>query len=165
MSVSVRRNRWSRKEAVLSSHSGPESNTLPRTIAPNPTNPSRLHATKPPSHQARMLLLFALGYFAATTAPSITTTRTCPPWIPPEVYGLDSAFAEMQAEASPFPWAEADEARMLYNVCVHAYDDPRLKAGLGEDTCMRMMKSLRLMRNADKTTTPATPARKKWGFW
>ena len=113
-----------------------------------------------------MLLLLVLGYFAATVPLDYDDEDLPEPWIPPEEYGLDSAFAEMQAlEASPFPWAEADEARMLYNVCVHAYDDPRLKVGLGEDTCMRMMKSLRLMRNADKTTTPATPVRKKWGFW
>ena len=114
-----------------------------------------------------MLLLFALGYFAETTAPLDYDDEDLPePWIPPEEYGLDSAFADMQAlEASPFPWAEADEARMLYNLCVHAYDDPRLKAGLGEDSCSWAIRTLRYMRNADKTTTPATPVRKKWGFW
>lgn len=113
-----------------------------------------------------MLLLLALGYFAATVTVDYDDEDLPQPWIPPEEYGLDSAHAQMQAlEASPFPWAEADESRMLYNLCVHAYDDPRLNKGVGEDTCKRMMKSLRLMRDADKATTAATPVRKGRGFW
>lgn len=117
-----------------------------------------------------MLLLLPLGYFAPSTARLDYDDEDLPePWIPPEEYGFDSAVRQMDAlKASPKPWAEVDEARALYNTCVHAYDDPRLSDHVGHAACLGLMDALRSLRNEAKATTPATPAapvRKRWGFW